>query len=80
MINALTLGRHRGTSEQNFYRVVRETSVKAGRLSPDKKAVRAVQGYEGRYPGRVERPWGRTGLGVSEEQKKPVWPGGMSER
>lgn len=56
MINALTLGRHRGTSEQNFYRVVRETSVKAGRLGPDKKAVRAVQGYEGRYPGRVERP------------------------
>lgn len=67
MINALKLGRHRGTSEQNFYRVVRETSV---------KAVRAAQGYEGRYPGRVERPWGRTGLGVSEEQKKPVWPAG----
>lgn len=44
-----------GESEQNSYRVIRETSLKKGQMSRDGNAVKATQQYGGIYPRENEK-------------------------
>lgn len=50
-----------GESEQSFYKVIKETSLKMGSLSRDDNAVSDVQDLGAYTPGRGRRPPGGTG-------------------